>query len=75
MTVSIQVLFCQCIFIVLHPFPVVWRRYKVQMETFGLLPTSTSCLSVFFCGLYLEVSWSTLGPGVFLYPSRVARPR
>ena len=37
MTVSIQVLFCQCIFIVLHPFPVVWRRYKVQMETFGLL--------------------------------------
>lgn len=47
MTVSIQVLFCQCIFIVLHPFPVVWRRYKVQMETFGLLPTSTSCLSVF----------------------------
>ena len=29
-------------------------------------------VSFFFCGLYLEVSWSTLGPGVFLYPSRVS---
>ncbi len=35
MAVSIIVLSCQCIFIVFHPFPVVWHRYTFQMETSG----------------------------------------